>query len=172
MSSRCGVAAALAVGVVLLAAAGPAQGARARSTVLDQVSIALTHDREFEDWANLAVLRSSAGEAVVVESRPERTDAGSAWVLRVFRSAYWEGDIVMHEVGYGFLVADPASVQLGTLDVLSGPAQEPVEMVSVSFHASDAVALEELMFVYEGVSAAFVPVAQTEGGWVFAKDRP
>ena len=59
------------LGIVSLLTAAPAEAGRPRSTVLDEDTIAITHDVEFESWANLVLMRSPAGEALVVETRPD-----------------------------------------------------------------------------------------------------
>ena len=58
----------LVLGIALLA--GSAQAGRPRAAVLDQDTIAVTHDADFEQWATLTLMRDPSGEALVVESRP------------------------------------------------------------------------------------------------------
>jgi hypothetical protein len=68
MSSRIRFASCLAFGIAMLA--GSAEAGRERPIVLDQDTVAITHDVEFETWASLTLMRSASGEALVVDTRP------------------------------------------------------------------------------------------------------
>lgn len=171
------------VSLILLAtfAARPAEAGRPRMVVLDQDVVAVTHDPKFEGWANLSLLRSVSGEALLLDTRVGRPIAVTAlgfqvpssgvfasyvespdgviwaaiaWSDRLRLLAYDQGDTATHEHG-GWYVSDPGSVELGITAVLIGLLDTPVATLAV--HADGEI--------YAWIDGALVPIELLDDGW-------
>ena len=172
----------LALSFVATFAARPAEAGRPRMIILDQDTLAITHDPEFEGWANLSLLRTASGQALLLDARagqpivvtplgfeappagvyasyveaPDGTIwAAIAWTGSLRILSYSDGDTATHEPGGPYFVSDPASVQLGIIDLLIGPLDTPVPTLAVHDDGE----------LYAGVSGALVPIEHREDGW-------